>query len=34
MKLKIITAETVPEAMRLVREQLGPDAIILSTVIG
>jgi flagellar biosynthesis protein FlhF len=31
MRLRSFTAETVPEAMQLVREQLGPDAVVLST---
>jgi len=31
MRLKSFTAETLPEAMRLIRDSLGTDAIILST---
>jgi flagellar biosynthesis protein FlhF len=31
MRLRSFTARTMPEAMALVRQQLGPDAIILST---
>lgn len=31
MRLKSFIAKTVPEAMALVRDQLGPDAVILST---
>jgi flagellar biosynthesis protein FlhF len=31
MRLKSFIADSVPEAMRLVREQLGPDAVVLST---
>ena len=31
MRLKTFTAPSMPEAMRLVRDQLGPDAIIVSS---
>ena len=31
MRLKSFTADSLPAAMRLVRDMLGPDAVILST---